>query len=714
MIYRTLLISISFSFILAAQNKTLNLEQIMLHPYSLSPRQIIEINWIPGVDKISFIDTLNGEQKLFSQDYNSNEKKEIIGLTILCKKLALLGEGEIERLPGVEWIDKNSLKFRIGNKLFRYNSISGDLGIVNTVDSSAQNIDYAINNSAAYTMNNNLFIAVNNRQIQLTKDNDINIVNGQAVHRNEFGIIKGTFWSPTGGYLAFYRMDQTMVTDYPIVDLTLHPAVVKPVKYPMAGMTSHEVTIGIYDLKNGTTIWLNTGLPKDQYLTGVTWSPDEKFIYIGILNRDQNHLELKSYDIKTGDEVRTLFDENNDKYVEPEHGPIFVKNHNDEFIWFSKRDGWNHLYLYRTDGTLIRKLTNGDWEVTGFDGFDPDGENIFFTSTKESPIQRQYYSVNLKSGKLERITQAEGIHNVVRNKEGNYFIDSYSNLNVPLNCSVINKNGKIINDLVSSPDPLKDYRLGKTRIFTLKDKAGYDLFCRMITPPDFDSTKTYPVIVYVYGGPHDQLVEDNWLGGGNLWFNYMAEKGYILFTLDNRGSANRGLKFEQETFRHLGTKEIEDQETGVKYLKSLAYVDSTRMGVYGWSYGGFMTTSLMTRTPNLFKVGIAGGSVIDWSYYEVMYTERYMDTPQTNPEGYQESDLLNYVNRLKGKLLMIHGTSDPVVVWQQDLMFVNKAADLNIPLDYFPYPGQEHNVFGKDKLHLYSKITAYLDDALLK
>jgi dipeptidyl-peptidase-4 len=614
----------------------------------------------------------------------------------------------------MEWIDRNNLKFLIGNKLFRYNLMSGNLGMINTVGTSALNIEFATNNSAAYTIDNNLFIAINNRAIQVTNDSDINIVNGQAVHRNEFGIIKGTFWSPTGSYLAFYRMDQTMVTDYPIVDLTVHPAVVTPIKYPMAGMTSHEVTIGVYDLKNGTTVWLKTGIPKDHYLTGVTWNPDEKSIYVGILNRDQNHLELKSYDIKTGDEVRTLFEENNDKYLEPEHGPIFVNNHSDEFIWFSERDGWNHLYLYKADGSLIKKLTDGEWEVTGFDGFDEDGENIFFTCTKESPVQRQYYSVNLKSGKLERITLAEGTHTVARNNDGKYFIDSYSNLTIPYNCSIINKNGKILKELVSSPNPLADYRIGKTRIFTLKDDAGYDLYCRMITPAGFDSTKSYPVIVYVYGGPHDQLVEDNWLGGGNLWFNYMTEKGYLLFTLDNRGSANRGLKFEQETFRHLGTKELEDQVLGVKFLKSLPYVDSTRMGVYGWSYGGFMTTSLMTRTPDLFKVGVAGGSVIDWSYYEVMYTERYMDTPQTNPDGYKESNLLNYVSSLKGKLLMIHGTSDPVVVWQQDLMFVKKAADLNIPLDYFPYPGQEHNVYDKYKLHLYSKITVYLDDALLK
>lgn len=709
------------SVFVTAQEKNLTIEQATLQSYTLSPKKLLQLNWIPGDDNISFVDTLNGEQKLFSEKYDSKEKKEITGVSVLSQKLTSMGENEIKQLPWITWIDKNNFSFQKENKLYRYNTISGDLGIVNSVDTSAENIDYALNNNAAYTIKNNLYIALNRQQIQITNDNNINIVNGQAVHRNEFAIVKGTFWSPTGNFLAFYRMDQTMVTDYPIVDLTVRPALETPIKYPMAGMTSHEVTIGVYDLKTKSTTWLKTGEPKDHYLTGVTWSPDEKNIYIGILNRDQNHLELKAYDIKTGAEAKTLFTEDNDKYVEPEHGPIFVKNHNDEFIWFSKRDGWNHLYLYKTDGTLLKKLTEGElpagkqgWDVTDFDGFDNSGENIYFTSTKESPIERQYYSVSLKSGKMQRITQTEGVHYVVKNDDGNSFIDSYSNQEVPNDCRIINEKGKPVNELLSSANPLADYRIGETKIFTFKDKGGYDLYCRLITPPDFDSTKKYPVIVYVYGGPHEQLITDRWLGGGNLWFNYMAEKGYIIFTLDNRGSANRGLKFEQEIFRHLGTKEIEDQVTGADYLKSLPYVDSTRMGVHGWSYGGFMTTSLMTRTPGLFKVGVAGGTVIDWSYYEVMYTERYMDTPQTNPDGYAESSLLNYVENLKGKLLMIHGTSDPVVVWQQDLMFVKKAADLNIPLDYFSYPGQEHGVRGKDVLHLYNKITDYFDDWLLK
>ncbi len=503
-----------------------------------------------------------------------------------------------------------------------------------------------------------------------------------------------------------------MVTDYPIVDLTTHPATVKPIKYPMAGMTSEQSVVGVYNLKTNEITYIQTGEPKDHYLPCVTWDPNEKYIYIAILNRDQNHLWLNKYNIENGKFVKTLFEETNDKYVQPLNNLKFVPNHPDEFIWISRRDGWNHLYLYNTDGKLIRQLTKGEWEVTKFEGFDSEGETSYFTSTKESPLERDYYSVKLENGDITRITPTNGVHRVSESSDSKYFLDTYSNLKTPGQSFIENSEGKIIDTLFTSENPLKNYEIGETKLLTLKSDDGFKLYCRMITPPNFDQNKKYPVMVYVYGGPGVQLITDSWLGGGMPWFQYMAEQGYIVFTLDNRGSANRGLKFEQETFRHLGTKEIEDQITGVNYLKSLPYVDSTRLGVYGWSYGGFMTTSLMTRTPGVFKVGVAGGPVINWKYYEVMYTERYMDTPEANPEGYDESNLLNYVGNLKGKFLIVNGAEDKTVVWQNSLMFLKKAADLDIPLDYYAYPGQEHNLRGIDVLQLYTKITDFFNDNL--
>jgi dipeptidyl-peptidase-4 len=581
------------------------------------------------------------------------------------------------------------------------------------------NFDESGIENIAFTKANNLFIHLaGSGDVQVTKDADKNIVNGQSVHREEWGISKGTFWSPQGNYLAFYRMDQTMVTDYPIIDFTSHPAQNENIKYPMAGGKSHHVTLGVYDLKSGKIIFLKTGGDPEHYLTNICWSPDEKYIYIAELNRAQNEMKFNCYNAMTGDLERTLFEEKNDKYVHPMHTMLFVKTHPDEFIWQSERDGFNNLYLYKTDGTLLRKLTNYyaanvrmsfSMEVFDLAGFDEKGDNVFYIGiNSNNKIGREVRMASLDGKSDVLIAGGDGCHSVILNSTGKYLIDTYSSPTVPRRITIIDKKGKVLQTLLDAPNPLRDYKLGQIRLFTIKAADNTtDLFCRMILPIDFDSTKKYPAIVYLYNGPNVQLVTNTWLYGSDLWYQYMAEHGFIVFTLDGRGSGNRGLKFEQITFRHLGAAEMDDQLKGVDYLKSKSYVDQSRMGVFGWSYGGFMATSLMTRHPGVFKCAVAGGPVIDWSYYEVMYTERYMDTPQENPDGYKENCVLNYAGNLKGKLLLIHGTSDPVVVWQHSLLFLEKCVETGSYPDYLVYPGHEHNVLGKDRTHLFGKITEY-------
>jgi dipeptidyl-peptidase-4 len=466
--------------------------------------------------------------------------------------------------------------------------------------------------------------------------------------------------------------------------------------------------LGIYSIKNNEITWLETGDPDDKYLTCVSWGLNEKYIYVAHLNRDQNHLQLIKYEVSTGKRVKILFEETDEEYVEPENSLIFLPNEPNKFLWFSERDNWNHLYLYDIEGNLINQVTKGKWVVTSFSGFDKNHENIFIYSTLDSPIDRNFYRVNLQTGKISQITNEPGIHNVSISPESNYYIDSYSNQSVPRVINILGKHGEFVEELHRAKNPILDYKLGKSEIITLDGKKGYDYYCKLNYPTNFNPNKKYPVIVYVYGGPHAQLVTNSWpFGRYDFWFQYMAQQGYFIFTLDNRGSSNRGLEFEQEIFRQLGTKEIEDQLLGIEYLKTKAFIDSSRIGVYGWSYGGFMTTSLMLKTNNTFKVGVGGGTVTDWKYYEVMYGERYMDTPESNPEGYKESSLLNYVDKLNGKLLLVHGTLDPVVVWQHTLEFAKRAAELNKPLDYYPYVGHEHGVRGKDALHLYNKISQY-------
>jgi dipeptidyl-peptidase-4 len=481
----------------------------------------------------------------------------------------------------------------------------------------------------------------------------------------------------------------------------------------MAGMKSEEVLVGIYDIKTSNITYLQTGEPVEQYLTNIAWSPDEKFIYIAVLNREQNHMKLNKYDISDGKFVSTLFEEKSDKYVEPLQPMKFLPNDPSKFIWQTRKDGYSHLYLYGVDGKEISQITKGNYEVAEVYGFTADGNDLIIKANKETPINFDIYRVNIATGAMIRISKDAGTHSAIVSADGTYIIDNYSSTKVPNEYVIYDIKGKKINTILSSKNPLADYKLGDMRIGTLKaNDAQTDLYYRIILPPDFDPAKKYPAIVYVYGGPHAQLVTDDWMGGAGGWDFYMAQQGYIMFTLDNRGSANRGAAFENIIHRNLGVVESQDQMTGIEYLRSLGYVDMERIGVHGWSYGGFMTTSLMTDHADVFKVGVAGGPVINWELYEIMYGERYMDMPSENAEGYANANLLNKVEKLKGRLMLIHGTSDPVVVWQHSLNFVDKCVEKKVLIDYMVYPGHEHNVRGYDRIHLMRTVTRYFEDNL--
>lgn len=697
-----------------AQTKLLSMEDaIIKQKTTLAPEKLKQLQWVKGTNTFSFIETNDSTDVL--QIGNAESAKSYVKPVLMLKELnAALGKTNLEYLkefPLIQWGNSNQFTFETEKKLLAYDLKTKKIIVESTRDFGvdAENTDVADKtNYVAFTIKNNLYVYDGKENLIVTNDADENIVNGKRVHREEFGIVKGTFWSPNGNLLAFYRMDQTMVTDYPVIDWTTRPAKNNNIKYPMAGDTSHQVTVGVYNVNTGKTVFLKTGIPKDQYLTNIAWSPNEQSIYIAVLNRDQNYLKLNSYSAVTGLFEKTLFEEKDEQYVQPAHPLVFVPKHSDQFIWQSARDGYNHLYLYDINGKLIKQLTKGNWVVTDLTGFDEKGTTAFYSSTAESPITRNFYSVDLKKGDITKITSGDGTHSSpLLNTKGNYVIDNFQSTTIPREIAVYNTKGKKIQTVKQSANPLQEYKLGEMNIFKLKSGSGFDLFCRMFKPVDFDSTKKYPAIVYLYGGPNVQLVNNTWNGGGDLWFQYMAEKGYVVFTLDSRGSDNRGQDFEQATFQKLGTIEMEDQLVGINYLKKLKYVDASRMGLMGWSFGGFMTTSIMTRYPDLFKAAVAGGPVIDWSYYEIMYTERYMDTPQTNPKGYDESNVLKYVDNLKGKLMLIHGTADNVVVWQHSLMFLKACVDRGKQVDYFVYPGHEHNVLGKDRVHLFNKITDY-------
>ncbi|MCR5192803.1 MAG: S9 family peptidase [Bacteroidales bacterium] len=551
-----------------------------------------------------------------------------------------------------------------------------------------------------------------------------NIVLGESVHRNEFGINGGLFWSPKSSRLAFYRMDQSMVKDYPLVNTKARESETMPIKYPMAGMKSHEVTVGVWDCASQKLVYLNTARDtsvheREMYLTNITWSPDEQYVFIAKVNREQNHMWLEQYDATTGDFVTVLFEETDPRYVEPCE-PMYFTPKGNQFLWFSMRDGYKHLYLYNTDGSLVKQVTKGEFEVEEFISFDKKGENIFFYANKNNLAGRDAYKVNLKKGTMDCLTNynsIEGTHTVIINDAGTAMVDVFSSVDNPGEANYVTNINKSTNrkdyNIYKASNPLKDYAMPNVELGTIKAADGKtDLYYRLITPPNMKPGEKYPTLVYVYGGPHSQLVTDSWLAGGNLYFMFLAQHGYVVFTVDNRGTDNRGFEFESCTHRHLGEIEMADQMEGVKFLKSLPYVDQNRMGVEGWSFGGFMTITMKLAHPEVFKVGCAGGPVIDWKWYEIMYGERYMDTPQENPDGYEANSLLNKAKDLEGRLLVIHGAEDNTVVWQHSLEFIERCINNYKQVDYFVYPHHEHNVLGKERMHLYNKMFQYYEDHL--
>ncbi len=678
---------------------------------NLAVKNISQFSW--SKDGKSYINAVKNAYLI--TDMKTKKQDTLVSLYQINKNAT--ADKKLKSFPQITFINNNSGYFNSGNQVMWIEKSGSNWNVKSNAKMGDEAGNFKMFNdhqTFAYTVKNNLFVSKNGVSTAITDEQNENIISGQAVHRNEFGINEGIFPAPNSNAVAFYRMDQTMVSDYPIIDWAVTPAVNHNIKYPMAGQTSHEVKLGIYNLKNKTTTYVDVEGPKDQYLTAISWSPDSKYVFIGVLNRGQNHLKFNQYDAVSGKFIKTLFEETNDKYVEPQDPLTFFPNSNTDFIWQSQRTGYNHLFHYNLDKGLISQITKGDWLVNDILGFNEKKKEIFFTSTKESPKEKHLYKVNWNSFKIDRLDAAPGIHNGILSDDGAYLYDSYSNATTPRVVNYISTaNGKSTN-LLTSENTLKNYLRPEIKDVNLTADDGTPLYGKIILPTDFDPNKKYPTIVYLYNGPHLQLVTNTFPASGNLWYEYMAQNGYIVFTMDGRGSSNRGMKFEQAVFRNLGTVEMQDQMKGVEYLKSLSYVDSDKMGIHGWSFGGFMTTSFMLRNPGVFKVGVAGGPVIDWKMYEIMYTERYMDTPQENPQGYATANLLDKVQNLKGKLLMIHGAQDDVVVWQQSMKFVKSSVDNGIQMDYFVYPGHAHNVLGKDRVHLMQKITDYFDEYLKK
>lgn len=740
----------------AQEKKTFTLNDVIPggdNYFNLVPKSMPGLQWWgdicvrTDIENIKKIDTKSGKESILVTLEEVNEAlkngKMPYKLTGHIKPLRTL------MAASLPWGDRNVITFtqyddrtpRQKYMIWYDFSKKKIVNLFNLQGEGPTNFDFCKENGyMAYTIGNDLYVAhegdfssMVNPKVTGNQQQEKDVVYGQAVHRNEFGIMKGTFWSPKGTYLAFYRMDQSMVTDYPQVNTTARIAELVPDKYPMAGMTSHKVTVGIYNVKDGKTIYLQAGDPTDRYFTNISWGPDEKSVFVIELNRDQNHAQLVQYDAVSGQKIGVLYEEKHTRYVEPQHPLIFLPWDDSQFIYRTQRDGFNHLYLMDTKTKLKGEwktgkdsedqyceylktipLTEGNWLVQDVLGFNAARKEIIIASTEISPLQTNIFSLNVKNGKRTLIGMEDGTHQAKLSASGTYLIDYFTSNNVPREISILPTTGKKGTTLFTATDPLKEnYNLPEITVGTIKAADGEtDLYYRLIKPVNFDPNKKYPAIIYVYGGPHAQMIHNTRFYDARGWDLYMAQQGYVMLTVDNRGSDNRGIKFENCTFRHLGTEEMKDQVQGAKFLQSLPYVDADKIGVHGWSFGGFMTTNLMLTYPDIFKVGVAGGPVIDWQFYEVMYGERYMDTPQANPEGYKESNLRLKAGNLKGRLEVIIGGMDPTCVPQHSISFLRACIDAGTHPDFFIYPEDGHNMMGRDRVHLHEHITRYFLDHL--
>ena len=703
--FLTFAIALMMTFTLSAQEserKLLSIEDVVLNR-ELSPKTF-PVQWVGQSDSYS---TVEGET-LVATDARNNKKRTIISLEELNSILST----DFKRFPAYAWEDDNSL-------IVNAHSQRNIIDLKTRKVSAAYKIPVGANLTRqsgkggiyAYTKENNLFCFDGEREHQITNFEDKNIVCGQSVSRNEFGISGGIFFSPDGKKIAFYQKDESRVTDFPLLDINTRTGTLRNIKYPMNGMDSEHVSLGVYDIASGKTTYLNvTDFDADRYLTCITWSPDSERIYIQVLDRAQKNIHLNSYNASTGEFLKQILSEHNDRWVEPQYQLVFLKNDPSRFIYSTdNRDGFWNLYICNDEGK-VERLTkvNADVKYVA-----QDDKFVYYTSAEVSPAESHLFKVEIASGKATRLTKEAGWHEPVMSKSGKFYLDTYSSLNVPRVVDLGRTDLKPSRELFRAEDPTVGYNFCNIELGKIKSADGkFDNFYRLIKPLDFDPTKKYPVILYVYGGPHSQMVKNNYQASLRRWEMYMAQHGYVVFVMDNRGTQNHGAEYEKAIHRQCGQAEMEDQMVGMRWLMSHDWVDQERIGVHGWSYGGYMTISLITNYPDVFKVGVAGGPVIDWKWYEVMYGERYMDNTHNNPEGFAKTSLINKATSLKGKLLICQGAVDNVVVWQHSLSFIRECIKNHVQVDYFPYPCAEHNVYGKDAVHLYQKITNYFEDYL--
>ncbi|MGD1840794.1 MAG: S9 family peptidase [Thermonemataceae bacterium] len=570
----------------------------------------------------------------------------------------------------------------------------------------------------AYVRDNNLFLMnlKDQQEITITKDGKLNeIINGSTdwVYEEEFGFAKAFFWSSDSKKVAYYRFDESAVKEYNMqVWDALYPTDYR-FKYPKAGEENASVEIWVYDITTKNSQKMDIGSEQDIYIPRVQWTKDANLLSIRRMNRLQNQLDLLHADVRTG-KATTVLTENSKAYVDVEFtDDLTYLEKGKQFIHASEKSGYKHLYLYNLSGKMIRPITTGNWEVSEIAGIDEKKQLIYFTATKESPLERHLYVVPFKGGTVKKLSQVKGTHSINMSKDQQYYIDAHSTANTPPVTSLRSaKDGKLIKVLEENKaiqEKMGSYQITPKTFLTIDNKEGTALNAWMIKPADFDENKKYPVLMFVYGGPGSQQVLDSWDTFNYFWYQHLAAQGYVVACVDNRGTGGRGAAFRQATYKQLGKLETEDQIAAAEYLAGLDYVDEERMGIWGWSYGGYMAALCITKGAEVFKTAISVAPVVSWRFYDTIYTERYLQRPQDNPEGYDDNSPLNHAEKLKGNYLLVHGTGDDNVHFQNAVVLQDALIKANKQFESFYYPNKNHGIYGGNtRLHLYQLMTDFL------
>ncbi|MFU8845081.1 MAG: S9 family peptidase [Bacteroidales bacterium] len=573
----------------------------------------------------------------------------------------------------------------------------------------------------AFVRENNLFIKdlETNQEYKVTNDGMVNeVINGATdwVYEEEFGFTKAFHWSPDGKKLAFYKFDESNVMEFTMMfwgDLYPEPY---RFKYPKAGEANSEVKIMVYDLPSGHSVIMDTGEETDIYIPRIKWTQDPEVLSIQRMNRHQNELEILLANVNTGN-TESLYTEKNRYYIDITDDLTFLKN-GEQFLMTSEQDGYNHIYLFDMLGNLEAQITKGEWDVSGFIGLDEENGIVYYSSAESSPLNREVYSIKLDGTGKTKLSEKEGTNRAVFSEKFIYYINTFSDANTPPVITLHRHSGEKVRDLVDNQklkQTIADYKFVEKEFFKFTTSEGIELNGWMMKPDDFDPNRKYPVLMYVYGGPGSQTVQNSW-GGGGTWYQYLVSRGLIVVSVDNRGTGSRGEEFKKMTYLQLGKYETLDQMEAAKYLGSLGYVDPQRIGIWGWSYGGYMAALCLTKAPDLFSAGIAVAPVTNWRYYDNIYTERFMRTPQENPAGYDDNSPINHADKLKGRILLIHGTADDNVHVQNTMDFVSALVAANKQFDLQLYPNSNHGIYTgvNTSFHLYTRMTNFIFEYLLQ